>query len=1125
MKKILGRSLVIMLAAALGLAAFSDSGGADPVNVRVGSHEGYGRIVFNWPAPVPFTARVQNRQIIVDFERPVETSFAGLPGTLNKYIRRPRLSGDGRRVVIPLTGAFEIRSFDLGRAIIVDVLDDVSKRAQSAAVSSPSPATPSSKPPPPTEPASITAAPTSPTQATVSTSAKPEQAKKADDPPKIPVLSGVQDEFTRLIFGWPGEVPYVVRKTEDGVSITFEQPAELDLAQVKTEELELVQNLSSSVNDGELSVALSIPPTAGIRHFRSGTSVVLDILKPVGGLPQTADAATQPSAQLPPPIALPGVTPPSGQSGAESPVALTPDPTPGTQANVDAADPPQEIESVTLMVEWTEPVAAAVFRRAGSLWVFFDKSKQLDTAALKAAGRGAIRDVQQVPVETGSVLRISAVSGVNPALRRDGFNWIFDFKQQSLQPQVLIEVQPQLNSPTGARLFLPVAEAGAPMQFQDPEVGDNLVVIPVIPLAHGVGQRHQYAQMDVLPSSQGVVIRPKIDALRVRSIPQGIEISSTARLALTSTSPRVEAQAKIGSFQSMTRIFPPSAWRRGRRVDISELNQNRNELLAKITEAKSEARRRARLELAIFHLGNSFAPEALGVLRQVEADNPESTSDPQFLMLRGAANFQMKRYDEAAEDLNHASLTGIDEGEFWRAIVASVAGDVEQAAPILKRVGSIFRPYPHALKIPIGMRITEAAIAVGDVRMATTYLEALAEEEPTPREVDQLANIEGKVKQLAGDFEGAVAAWEAAENGENRRAQAEATLARAELLLQLNKISPAEAIEELESLRFAWRGDEFEFNLLRKLGRMYLQVDDFRNGLRTLRQAVTYFREEEAAKDVAQEMADAFIDLYLKDAADTMTPVRAIALYEEFKELTPGGEQGDEMIRKLADRLAAVDLLDRAAALLTQQVEFRLKGVLKSRVAARLATIYLLDRQPKKAEEALKSSDFPALPDALRVQRRHLLASAQIDQGRLPAALATLENDESREADVLRADVFVRNREWPNATRALQRLVRAFGAKPPQDLDSDQAKYILQLAIAFTLSGNERGLTRLRADYNAGMAKTEIGEAFNLVASPNAIGLADYRTITEKVKEVSGFGTFLAAYRERIKSGELSQLN
>ena len=52
-------------------------------------------------------------------------------------------------------------------------------------------------------------------------------------------------------------------------------------------------------------------------------------------------------------------------------------------------------------------------------------------------------------------------------------------------------------------------------------------------------------------------------------------------------------------------------------------------------------------------------------------------------------------------------------------------------------------------------------------------------------------------------------------------------------------------------------------------------------------------------------------------------------------------ETGDDMIRKLADRLVSVDLLDRAGDLLNHQVRERLEGEDKSRVGMRLAMIHL----------------------------------------------------------------------------------------------------------------------------------------------------------------------------------------
>ena len=52
------------------------------------------------------------------------------------------------------------------------------------------------------------------------------------------------------------------------------------------------------------------------------------------------------------------------------------------------------------------------------------------------------------------------------------------------------------------------------------------------------------------------------------------------------------------------------------------------------------------------------------------------------------------------------------------------------------------------------------------------------------------------------------------------------------------------------------------------------------------------------------------------------------------------------MIRRLADRLASIDLLDQAAELLQYQVDKRLEGAARAQVAARLAMVYLTARTP-----------------------------------------------------------------------------------------------------------------------------------------------------------------------------------
>ena len=107
----------------------------------------------------------------------------------------------------------------------------------------------------------------------------------------------------------------------------------------------------------------------------------------------------------------------------------------------------------------------------------------------------------------------------------------------------------------------------------------------------------------------------------------------------------------------------------------------------------------------------------------------------------------------------------------------------------------------------------------------------------------------------------------------------------------------------------------------------------------------------------------------------------------------------------------------------------------------------------------------------------------------------------------------------------LRKLVAAKGARPGESVDQTQANFVLNLAVALTLSGNQRGVARVRQQYGQAMGETQLREAFNLVTSPSTVGLVDYRTIAGKVKEVTDFGTFMASYRERLKSGELSRVN
>ena len=1165
--RVLGRAVV---AAAVAWLIVADPAASEPVDVRAGLHEAYGRIVFNWGAPVFHQAGVSGNTVVVRFGRPIEADYRAALRTLGKYLSGAQPGDDGQSVTFALRSKVDLRSFSMGRAVVVDFLDAASATAA---------ASPEAPPAPSPAPAVRSVAPPS------------GGAAPPSGGPVVPVRAGEHEGYSRIVFDWPRRVGYKVEQAGTAATVTFDRPARIGLGALRGRPAKFIGDVKARASDGGVAVTLSISETSRLRDFRSGQKVVVDVLAPgpaaappptpkTTAQPPAAKTTAQPPAAKPqtPVASAPAASRPAPAPAPRSPTptAATPSPAPavtksspapavtkpppapavtkpppktsevaaapptplvpgkprpltppaaGEGTGAPAAPPPTTaapIDAVTLRFDWQEPVAAAVFRRAGSLWVIFDQEAPVDVAALKTASGNVVRSIESVPTERATVLRFDTVAGVNPGLRRDGLAWMLDFRRQPLNPPTPIEAEAQPNTPAGARIFLPVPEPGRAVVVRDTGVGDNLVVVPIIPLGHGIERRREYPELQILPSAQGVVVRPRIDDLRVRPLRQGIELTSGGGLQISSVTPQAEAAASLGVMRPLTRVLDLEEWRDGK---LSEFVPNKQQLQLAVATAKEADREAKRLDLARYYFSLGLAAETNAVLRVAGEGRPDIEGEPEFRAMRGASNYLMGRFGEAATDLSHESLNGNDEADFWRAALKASAGNLVGAARDLKRTGSVIRPYPKALKMPLGLLVAKAAIATGDIKQAAHQLEVLSIEESTPSQASQLVYVEGRLAELSGNFDEAVAKWEEVEDGPHRPSRAQAAVARSELLLKLRKISRAEAIEELEQLRFAWRGDDFEFRLLRRLGDLYLAEGDYRSGLRTLRQAATYFRKHKEAPQVTQQMANAFSKLYLEGASNDIPPVAAIALYDEFKVLTPSGEKGDEMIRKLADRLVSVDLLDRGAELLEAQVEFRLKGVEKARVGAQLALIHILDQKPQKAEEVLNATQGSGLPDALAAQRRHLMARTLSEMGREPEALVLLEGDESREADLLRVEFNWEKQDWSGAAQALRRIVRSVMEETDEPLDDDKARYVLNLAIALTLSGNERAVDRLRRDYAEAMSGTSFQDAFLLIASPGAQGLADYRTIANKVGVAEKFQGFMAAYRERLRAENLSKLN
>jgi hypothetical protein len=770
-----------------------------------------------------------------------------------------------------------------------------------------------------------------------------------------------------------------------------------------------------------------------------------------------------------------------------------------------------------IRIAWRQPPAAAVFARGGSAYVLFDKPARFD---LKAFAANTKKPGERMPapdvleVSGGSGLRFSVPANVNLHPARDNDGWTLTLRTEPRRPQSVAAVTVEAATAEGPRVAVAMSGAQNMLTLTDPERGEPMRVVPVRAAGLGVDSGRQFAQFDILPSDQGLVVVPRADGIDVRQIANNIIVGAAKQgLLLSRPGAAPDAgDAEVRGALQFARWLEPD-------VDFTETRQA---LTRAVADADPARRPAARFELAQFYLARNHAADAAGELGVLVSDGGRYAGDPALKALRGVARVMLDDGGAAKAELADPQLANDAAVLPWRAGAAALRGEWAEADQLFRRAGRLPATYPPAMRQRLLMLAAEAALNAGDSGRVRELLDGLMRGDVPAHVRAQADYLRARALIASDDRKAALPILQrlAVANDQWSRAHGEYLLV--DQLLADNAITPAEAIERLDRVRFVWSGDSLEYNLLRRLGELQIERGDVRSGLNRLREAVSHFPDNADNAAIRARMIDAFADLYDASAARKLPPLTALSLYDDFRDLTPPGPRGDKMIQNLADRLVAMDLLDRAGELLDYQIKNRLTGAEKARVGARLAVVQLLDRKPQTAIAALDASEADKLSPELTVERHHLRARALSETGDAKGALALLEGDQGREADQLRAEIQVRAQNWSQAAQALDRLV---GDPGEGVFDAARRRQILNLAIAYALAGDSEGLRSVKERFGDKMSTGATKDAFGLVTSVTEGGAVSDQALSARFAELQEFQQFMAGYREKLKSGGLSAIN
>ena len=1100
---------------------------------------GYGRIVIRTAADVDSQVRMTSGILVIQFRQPVNVAVDRLGTGASEYIGAARRDPDGRALRFALTQKVKVSSMVAGDRLFVDLL----------------PESWSGEPPGlPREVVEELAKRANEADRVARQKLAAEEQKRI---PPVRVRVAAQPTFTRYIFELPELTGVTAERGKVKLTLTFAKPLRFDLSDAKLVAAKAVTTIDAGGSGNNPEVQFKFSQQADIRTFREDSNYVVDV-SPIDAKAPAAVVATGPLAGAATPEAIlakepkplepkssepkPSEAKPSESKAPESKVSepripgVAPTTVPPAAAMpkvaADEAEPPalaakepdaparpakldprrpviaelrRQGDNLRLFFPFSVPTPAAVFQRADALWLVFDTQAVLDVGVLGNDQSKTIRSAAVAREDDAQVVRLKLERPRLVSVEPQDSGWLITIGDATAGGTKPLIVARNIVGPGRTSITIPFDEPQNAHWLDDADVGDRLLVVTGLGPTRGLIKGQDFVDFRALGSTQGIAVQPFADDIKAELSADKVILTRPGGLTLSDAAAAQQEKA------ARAVIFDTKRWNDDRHAEYA---QRQFELVRAAAEAPVTGRTEARLDLARFYFSRQMYAEAKSVLDTAVADERPTAEDPSPIVLRAVANIMLGRLEAAQKDLVNPAVGNQNDAPLWRAFALARQAKWPAAVDAFRNVDGALGALPLELQRIALKEAMRAAIEVGDFTSAVRRLNDFKIIGQSPDVKPAVSVLTGRLAEAVGRSHDALAAYRFAAASSDRPAAAQGRLREIALRYSLGETKKADYVGELENLTTAWRGDETEVEALQTLARLYTEQDNYREAFHVMRVALTAYPNSPLTRNIQSEAAKTFDALFLAGKGDALPAIDALGLFYDFRDLTPIGRRGDEMIRRLADRLVSVDLLDQGAELLQYQVDNRLQGAARAQVATRLAVIYLMNQKPARAQAVLRATRTADLSNEIRVPRLMIEARALSDLGRHDFALEVISGLEGRESLRLRSDIYWASRNWQKAAEHIE-LLYGDRWKSFEPLSDVERADMLRVGVGYALAEDKLGAARLRDKYAAKMAEGPDGRAFDVVTGGLGSSSPEFREVARLVAASDTLSGFLRDLKAR----------
>ena len=693
-------------------------------------------------------------------------------------------------------------------------------------------------------------------------------------------------------------------------------------------------------------------------------------------------------------------------------------------------------------------VGAAVFQRGQDLWVAFDSRKDFYIPL-----NSHIEAAHQYIDPKNTVIKIRLNKDLNAQVLRQGTDWVIKLTSVDVKPQGTLVSVAKSDSLV---LITNVKAANNIITIRDQDIGDLLVMVPLMEQKAGVSNARSMVDYKILQSAQGIAVALSSEDVHVSysSKDQAVEIVSNYKIPSS-------AGAEVDT-RNLQTILPSSTLA----VNGDDYLANENTMVrAIVASSDNSSKYTAQINLAEFYFVNSMYHEALGMLDLAAISDPNKSKQLSISFMKAVCMVQTKQNIDARTifaDLknNYKNSPSIREISLWDRYNEYVVGArTESIGAIEDR--NLIAQYSDEFYWPLIIAELDVASNKKDFKLIDQLLSAARKSDDLylsnnlkfyKAQYYYLQDQNNLAEQLLTEIEAHPASG---------RDFMMADLQLIKILYEQRKIDWISAVQKLHELRFVWRGGNLELKLLMSLALAYNQNSDVINAIRTYKYVLDAFGKEGNNNFfVTAQIVELYRRIFLSDEMRELDDFTVIALFYEFKDFTPIGSDGDRAVLGIARRMLNLDLLDMAIDILQHQVTYRLRGVDRIITANHLALVYLMDKKPKEALRVMEETDKENINFAEYKQRGELKAKALIDLGKYQAALDYIKDDPSDDATALRLEAYFRANKWSDYI-ALSEPILKQKMSSGDVIKGDESQDVLRLAISYSMLNRTEDLDYL----------------------------------------------------------------